>query len=511
MYCASIIIPVYNAERTLRKCVESLCYGKEKNIEIILVDDCSKDDSWNICKILQDEYQNVKCYKNERNRGVSYTRNFGLSKATAPYILFVDSDDWISSRYVSTMLLLVNEREDCLPVCGYTYIDQLTNSRSINCYSEERVDVINISELVLLYNNVLLQQLWNKIFRRDLIEKYQIRFDETQSMGEDFQFVLDYLKATQIKKFIIFNEPLYYYIRWNISSLMSQFGFIDNRMEFARIEEMMEITESSIESEKVLIIDQMKMNYVYHIVRNKTHSKQDKLEAIERIMRDGKASVYYNSQKPQVLKEQMASFLCKSKQLILRTNGRIQRYRLQKKICKSLHNVNADGITFISQNCIGGVLYHDLGLQFLSPTVNVFIPEPGFMKMVLNLRYYMEKELEISWGDEYPIGKLEDVVIHFMHYDTCKEAKDAWDKRKARIKWDKIFVIGTDRDGFNYKDYEKWKQISYPKILFTTNPEYIEDSLCFPEYINDGQIGDLISERKFYQNKILVNKINEYR
>ena len=77
----SIVIPVFNAEATLRRTVESLIYGTERDIEIILVDDCSKDSSWKYCQDLSNKYSNIYCYQNMSNRGVSYTRNFGLEKA----------------------------------------------------------------------------------------------------------------------------------------------------------------------------------------------------------------------------------------------------------------------------------------------------------------------------------------------------------------------------------------------------------------------------------------------
>ena len=196
--------------------------------------------------------------------------------------------------------------------------------------------------------------------------------------------------------------------------------------------------------------------------------------------------------------------------LLLRVKGRLIRAKNKFIISRVNRKLKICDFTIISQNCIGGVLYHDLGMQFLSPTINAFIPEPGFVKMVLNLRYYMEQELVIRWGEEYPIGMLDDVEIHFMHYEACQEAKEAWDKRKKRINWDKIFVIGTDRDGFDETTYEQWKQITYPKILFAANSKYTEDAVCFPEYAEDGQIGDLIPERKFYKNRSLVEKINGF-
>lgn len=194
--------------------------------------------------------------------------------------------------------------------------------------------------------------------------------------------------------------------------------------------------------------------------------------------------------------------------LVLRIKSRLLRERNRLIIARAKSKLRVKDCTIISQNCIGGVFYHDMGLQFLSPTINAFIPEPGFVKMVRNLRYYMEQELVMRWGEEYPIGTLDDVEIHFMHYDTCKEVKEAWDRRKARINWNKIFVIGTDRDGFDEKTYEQWKQIDYPKILFTAHPEFTEDAQLLSEFTKEGQVGDLISQRKFYRHHCLIKAMD---
>ena len=506
---ACVIIPVYNAEKTLRRCVESLVLGLERDIEVLLCEDCSKDNSWDTCCELAAEYENVRCFRNEKNIGVSYTRNAGLSQAQGEYILFVDSDDWVSRRYARELIGLAQKHPNALCICGHHFLDKVNSAKRDYLWGTEAAAEIAIEAKGFfdLCDKFLLQQLWNKIFRRDLIEKHHIRFDESQSMGEDFQFVLDYLEAAQIKKCVVLNEPLYYYIRWNNASLMSKFGFIDNQPEFSRMEQLARIVGPEAEARKNAMIAQSKRNYIYHIVRNRSRSKQEKLEAIERIMGDGKAASYYREQRLLFAKEQLAARLSTAKQLVPRLKGRLQRSKKQNRIAEAVKDVHAEGITFISQNCIGGVLYHDLGLQFLSPTINTFIPEPGFVKLVLNLRYYMEQELVMRWSEEYPIGMLDDVEVHFMHYETCKEAKEAWDKRKARINWDKIFVIGTDRDGFDEDVYEQWKRIKYPKILFTAHPEFSEDAVYYPDFVADGMIGDLIPDRRFYSGNILIEKI----
>ncbi len=506
---ASVIIPVYNAERTLRRCVESLVLGLERDIEIILCEDCSKDNSWALCCALAKEYSNVFCVQNQKNCGVSYTRNAGLRNAHGEYILFVDSDDWVSQKYVRKLLNLAKSHPEALSLCGHHFIDNVNAAKQDYLWSCDSAEEILLKERDIfdLCDKFLLQQLWNKVFRRDIIQAHHIQFDEAQSMGEDFQFVLDYMEAAQIKTCAVLNEALYYYIRWNNASLMSKFGFIDNRPEFERMEQLSRIVGSGAEARKDAMIAQIKRNYIYHIVRNRHHSKGEKLNAIETIMADGSAANHYRKQLPSYTKETIKARICSWKNLYHRLHAKINREKIKKKITHSVAGVNAENITFISQNCIGGVLYHDLGLQFLSPTVNTFIPEPGFVKMVLNLRHYMAQELVMRWGEEYPIGMLDDVEIHFMHYENCKDAKEAWGRRKARINWDKILVLATDRDGFDEAVYEQWKQIPYAKVLFTAHSEFTEDAILYPEYAGDGQIGDLIPEREFYHSRFLTEQI----
>lgn len=504
MYSASVIIPVYNAEKTLRKCVEALCYGEERNIEIILIDDCSKDNSWELCQTLADEYSNIQCYQNEHNSGVSATRNHGLEKATAAYVLFVDSDDWTSSCFASSLLASAARNKDALSICGYEHIDHISSGSHVYIYGTESVDKVDVADAFSLFEHVLLQQLWNKIFRRDLIEKHHIRFDETQSMGEDFQFVLDYLEAAKIQTCVVLNQPLYYYIRWNNNSLMSKFGFIDIQPEFDRMEQLGRIAGAGAKKRKDAMIAQIKQNYVYHIARSAGRTRQEKLDAIRCVMGDEREQTHYRKQRILQAKERLVAWLSWTKQLLPRLRGRLHRKRLQRTIARAVDGVKAEGVTLLSQNCIGGVLYHDLGLPFLSPTINTFIPEPGFVKLAQNPRHYMEQGISMSWGETYPIGVLDDVQIHFMHYDTCQEAKAAWDRRTERINWDKIVVIGTDRDGFDEAVYEQWKKISYPKVLFTAHPEFTEDAICFPEFAAEGQVGDLIHNRVFYKGGKLV-------
>lgn len=507
----SVIIPVFRAEKSLRKCVESIVYGEEKDLEVILVEDCSPDGSWVLCQQLEQEYPQVKSVRNERNRGVSYTRNRGLEEASGKYVLFVDGDDWVSGRYVSQLIQTHKENPEKLVLCSYHYIDHTTNSLRVYGAAEGKGQLLTLAREAFfqLSEKVLLQQVWNKVFERETIQKARLRFDESISMGEDFQFVLDYIMAKGFQECVIINEPLYYYIRWNDSSLMSKFGFADIQTAINRIVQLARIAGPAADVHKDEMIAQTKQNYVYQIARSKRYSKQERLDAIERVLGDGNAISHYRKQRHRYAKEQTAQRIVQVKQLVPRIRGRLHRRQLQRKTVKAVTGVHADGISIISQNCIGGALYHDLGLPFLSPTINAFFFEPDFVRFVSNLRHYMGQELVMRWGEDYPIGILDDITIHFMHYETCTEAKEAWERRKTRINWGKILVIATDRNGFNDSVFDDWKKITYPKILFTVQKKYASDSdsVYFPEYEANGFVPDLIPNREFYKDGILVDKI----
>jgi uncharacterized protein (DUF1919 family) len=138
----------------------------------------------------------------------------------------------------------------------------------------------------------------------------------------------------------------------------------------------------------------------------------------------------------------------------------------------------------------------------------LFVSGSDFVKMVLNLEYYLQQELRMSWGEEYPIGYLDDVTIFFQHYTTCSEAKEKWEKRLKRIHWDKIIIFCTDMEGFTEDDFSEWKKITFPKLLFTAH-EYKDSSVVYyPEYSADGKVPNLIPKREYYKGGKLVSALN---
>lgn len=223
----SIIVPVYCAADTIVRCVESMVHGTYPNIEIILVEDCSPDQSWAICLELQQKYPCVKAYRNECNCGVSATRNYGLQKMTGEYLMFVDSDDWVESDYVASFVEAYQAYRPDLVVSGYMNHDEVQNATA-DYFGWKNSGVLSLkslkAELLSLYHERLLQQIWNKFFVADVVREHHLMFDTSIHMGEDFRFLLCYLECTSGDKLVEINKPLYHYIRCSANSLMSQFG-----------------------------------------------------------------------------------------------------------------------------------------------------------------------------------------------------------------------------------------------------------------------------------------------
>lgn len=187
----SIIIPVYNAEKYLNKCLDSVVNQTYQNIEIILVDDGSTDTSSKICEEYQNKHQNIE-YKKTKNSGVSNARNTGLKMATGKYIFFLDSDDYLEENSIQE--LMSNKTSNSLiglVPTGYEY----QNSYSVYEYFRN------------IMINKCLGNVWGFLFEKDKID---FEFDIHTHLMEDTLFLLNYISKVELLTFI--NEIKYNYV-----------------------------------------------------------------------------------------------------------------------------------------------------------------------------------------------------------------------------------------------------------------------------------------------------------
>lgn len=293
----SIIIPVYRAMDTIERCVESLEKNTYKNLQIILVEDHSGDQTINICRNLEQSYENVVCLENNENKGVSYTRNQGLKRADGMYLMFVDSDDYVETDYVETMIDVCIKDKKIMPVCGYVNHDEKKNGRTDIFFPGEKQDDIRQTIKVMpnLFEKRMLQIIWNKVFLLDIIKKENIQFKEDMFIGEDFRFLLEYMKASKIKEFQFINKALYHYMRDNENSLMSRLLEVkiqDSLDNFKIMYEIMGKTTEEIEDLLQLEKEKQIEYYAYTIMHDTRMTAKEKKEKIIQLPSEHSEELY---------------------------------------------------------------------------------------------------------------------------------------------------------------------------------------------------------------------------
>ena len=207
----SIIVPVYNAENYIEKCIKSIINQTYTNLELLLVDDGSKDESLSIIKLWEKKDTRIKVIQQE-NSGVSAARNAGLREATGHYVQFVDSDDVISLDCCHELINAIGNKDLC--VCGISEIVDGIIVRNKILELDENVQHKTIVEVAfMLYEADLLNAPVNKLYRKELISNI---FPEDMTMGEDLLFNLRYLD--NCKSVSTIPVCLYHYVRNSNSS-----------------------------------------------------------------------------------------------------------------------------------------------------------------------------------------------------------------------------------------------------------------------------------------------------
>ena len=197
----SIIVPIYNASKYLKKCLDSLVNQTKKELEFILINDGSTDDSESIIKSYNDS--RIKYFKRS-NHGIGKTRNFGISKSTGKYIMFLDSDDYLEVNACEVLYKKIDKEMLDLVVCDFYRV--VNDSKIIEKIASFKNTSLKDNPNLLL--NVNLAP-WNKIYRSDLIKNNNIKFIEDLKY-EDAPFVaLSLLKSKKIGKV---DKPLINYV-----------------------------------------------------------------------------------------------------------------------------------------------------------------------------------------------------------------------------------------------------------------------------------------------------------
>ena len=203
----SVIIPVYNAETSLCRCLDSLLRQPHEGVEVLLINDGSTDGSGELCRQYARMHSCVRYFEKE-NGGVSSARNLGLEKAAGEFILFVDSDDYVAEDYFAAIDGAVSRSDPDMLVFGLRCFGSRDDVWQTGDFDGE--DPLEISRFVLratrayLYSNLM-----TRTFRREIIQKQHLRFDEALLVGEDHAFVFAYTMF--VKRMVSVETVLYHY------------------------------------------------------------------------------------------------------------------------------------------------------------------------------------------------------------------------------------------------------------------------------------------------------------
>lgn len=231
----AVVIPVYNAEKYLRRCVSSIQYQTYKNLEIILIDDGSKDKSPQICDELQKSDRRIRVV-HKKNEGAGKSRNKGIDLATGDYILFVDSDDYIKNTLVEKCLNVIDNEPASMVMFGIEDVDEQENKIGEKVpYTDKKVfrkdEITNQVLPELLFSpaknvrNLETPACMAHFYSMDIIRKIGWHFvSEREYISEDIYSILKLYRY--IEKFIVIDEPLYCY-RHGHESLSSSSRLLD--------------------------------------------------------------------------------------------------------------------------------------------------------------------------------------------------------------------------------------------------------------------------------------------
>ena len=245
----SVIIPVYNSEKYLSACIDSVLHQEKVSLEIILVDDGSIDSSASICDDYAQKYENIKAI-HIKNSGQAVAKNKGLKYAQGNYIALTDSDDKMTPLMLHTMITAGYKHDADVVCCNYKQIDEHGNISHLDCTN--KTYILNHEEALIRFysRDLIYSQCWTKLYKHQMLTEHHIE-NEPIRYDEDIIFNIRAFKVAQ--KTIIIDEPLYEYTYrensvahgyWNFKKNINQ--YIDDRIKRVHITQEAVKEESNI-------------------------------------------------------------------------------------------------------------------------------------------------------------------------------------------------------------------------------------------------------------------------
>ena len=228
----SVIIPLYNSVDSIKTCIESIESQTYTNIEVVIIDDGSLDNSYDVCSVLTKQYKNIILTK-QNNKGVSAARNRGLTVASGEYITFVDSDDAVDRKYVEILVRKMNR--NVMTACSFDVFDSDIPIVDIGDSTTREMSKSE-AEKSVYSSRGMSGFVWGKLFDARLIKNQKIKFDENIAICEDLLFCIAYLSVSS-GIYYFMDCPLYHYkanLRMFVAYGLKRNPEYDEMLRFAR-------------------------------------------------------------------------------------------------------------------------------------------------------------------------------------------------------------------------------------------------------------------------------------
>lgn len=282
----SVILPIYNAERYLERCLKSICQQTLREIEIVAINDGSTDNSMRILKSFAEEDSRIVII-DQPNGGVSKARNVGIDKASGKYIAFVDADDWIQSNMVEALYNASITTGAAITKCDALFEGNNSEKMDYKSNSYRMYNAIDcLNELFTEYEETHFGYVWSKLFLKSFLDEYALRFEEDMNLAEDVVFLTKAL--VKCEKICYVPMQLYHYniatesslTRGKVQNLYGKYELLYNRLLDVLIHENM---YTQVENSFI--------NYQFEGLMVVTHGKNGYIGNRNQLLRDLKTEI----------------------------------------------------------------------------------------------------------------------------------------------------------------------------------------------------------------------------
>lgn len=308
----TIIVPIYNAQNTLKKCIDSILEQTYPNFELILINDGSTDNTKNICNSYAEADKRIKVLQ-QKNKGVSAARNLGLNYTRSEWVCFIDSDDWISKDYLKNLISHAQGHDLVISYAHVIYKDRVEIEKyptfSVKKGTYERLFITNALDWHT--------SPWSKLFKTTIIKENNIQFPEQMPIGEDAHFLYEYI--LHCAKIFVSNDTDYFYNAENDGTLTKKIYSIQTEQE--TLNRIFDITNQLIQEENICNnialsnINRLKCSYIIRLINSLYYNKSSKKERLK-IYNNidlGPYKVHLHEKEKKTLKEYFIYILLKNK------------------------------------------------------------------------------------------------------------------------------------------------------------------------------------------------------